>query len=367
MSNRTIAIIGASGKIGSAFSKGLAKSNYRLLLFDYDTKNLKLLAEEIKRSSPSADVEYMNCATEASWEADIIIPDIPAGGEKELAKKIEPFTNRKIVMRFLSANETETLQSLLPGASVAKIFNPAGAVGLNDFPSEPAELQIMTDDVETGEICSEILRVAGYHPVILKNSYNNLNIYQSKINTMETTKWSIDAIHSEIHFKVRHLLVSWVTGSFKNFDATVETEGEDISTAKVRFTADINSISTNNDQRDAHLKTNDFFDAENHPQLIFQSDSFEKTGVENYKLKGTLTIRGISKKIILNVEYGGITKDPWGNTRTGFSLTGKINRKDFGVNFSMVSETGGILLGEDVNINANVEFVKQVAVAAKAA
>jgi polyisoprenoid-binding protein YceI len=184
---------------------------------------------------------------------------------------------------------------------------------------------------------------------------------------MSITKWNLDPTHSEIHFKVKHLMVSWVTGSFKQFNATVETEGDDLTTAKVHFTADINSISTNNEQRDAHLRTGDFFDAENHPQLIFESNKLEKIPAragtdgddENYKLYGTLTMRGTSKKIVLNVEYGGNTQDPWGNTRIGFSISGKINRKDFGVSFSMVSETGGILLGEDVTINANAEFVKQ--------
>jgi polyisoprenoid-binding protein YceI len=184
---------------------------------------------------------------------------------------------------------------------------------------------------------------------------------------MSTTKWNIDSTHSEIHFKVRHLLVSWVTGSFKDFNATVETDGDDITTAKVHFTAAIDSISTNNDQRDAHLKNTDFFDAENHPQLIFESNNLEKIDNENYKLIGTLTMRGVSRKVELKVEYGGSTQDPWGNTRIGFSLSGKINRKDFGVSFSMVSETGGLLLGEDVIINANAEFVKVVALEKKAA
>lgn len=184
---------------------------------------------------------------------------------------------------------------------------------------------------------------------------------------MSTTNWIIDNTHSELHFKVKHLMVSWVTGSFKQFNATVETEGKDMSTAKVRFTADINSISTNNEQRDAHLRTGDFFDAEKYPQLIFESEKLEKINEEDYKVYGTLTMRGVSKKIILNAEYGGITQDPWGNTRIGFSVSGKINRKDFGVSFSMVSETGGILLGEEVTINANAEFVKQAAAEMKAA
>jgi polyisoprenoid-binding protein YceI len=184
---------------------------------------------------------------------------------------------------------------------------------------------------------------------------------------MAKTKWVIDPTHSEIHFKVRHLMVSWVTGSFKQFNATLETKGDDITTAKVHFTADINSISTNNEQRDAHLRTGDFFDAENHPQLIFESEKLEKIDDENYKLHGTLTMRGDNKKVVLNVEYGGITQDPWGNTRNGFSVSGKINRKDFGISFGMVSETGGVLLGDDVIINANAEFVKETVAEAVAA
>ncbi len=176
---------------------------------------------------------------------------------------------------------------------------------------------------------------------------------------MENTKWGIDPTHSEIHFKVKHLMISTVTGQFNTFDGTVETQGEDISTAKVHFSADINSITTNSEQRDGHLKTGDFFDAENHPKLSFEGDKLEKVDEENYKLHGTLTMRGVSKKVTLDAEFGGKTVDPWGFTRIGFSVTGKINRKDFGVSFSMVSETGGILLGEEVKIIANAEFVMQ--------
>jgi polyisoprenoid-binding protein YceI len=175
---------------------------------------------------------------------------------------------------------------------------------------------------------------------------------------MQTTKWALDPTHSEIQFKVRHMLVSNVTGHFKTFNATVATDGDDMQTAKVHFTADINSISTNNEQRDAHLRSGDFFDVDNHPQIIFDADGLEKTGESDYKMNGTLNMRGTAKSISLNVEFGGMIQDPWGNTRVGFSVGGKLNRKDFGVSFSMVSETGGILLGEDITINANVEFVK---------
>ncbi|HYF29885.1 MAG TPA: YceI family protein [Chitinophagaceae bacterium] len=180
---------------------------------------------------------------------------------------------------------------------------------------------------------------------------------------MSTNTWKLDLSHSEVQFKVKHLMISNVTGNFTNFSATVKTERDDFTSARIHFTADIDSISTNNEQRDAHLKNGDFFDAENHPQLSFQSSRLEKIDDENYKLYGTLTMRGTSKDVVLNVEYGGITQDPWGNTRAGFSVTGKIDRQDYGVSFGAVTETGGLLLSNEVKIFANVELVKeQVAV-----
>ena len=177
---------------------------------------------------------------------------------------------------------------------------------------------------------------------------------------MAKVQWKIDPTHSEIQFKVKHLMISKITGEFKKFDATVTTVGDDLSTAKIHFSAEINSISTNNDQRDAHLRGTDFFEAETHPELRFESDKLEKTDEENYKMYGTLTMHGISKKIVLHVGYSGTIQDPWGNTRVGFEVTGKINRKDFGISFGMVSETGGVLLGYDVDIHAQTEFVKQL-------
>jgi polyisoprenoid-binding protein YceI len=178
---------------------------------------------------------------------------------------------------------------------------------------------------------------------------------------MTTTKWSLDPSHSEIQFKVKHLMISTVTGAFNKFTGTVETEGEDFTTAKVHFVADIDSINTNNEHRDAHLKNGDFFDADKHPQLEFIGKGMEKIDEENYKLNGTLSLKGVSKPVSLNVEFGGITQDPWGNTRSGFSINGKINRKDFGMDFNAVGETGGLLLGEEIKLLANAEFVKEVA------
>lgn len=176
---------------------------------------------------------------------------------------------------------------------------------------------------------------------------------------MGTTKWTLDAAHSELQFKIKHMMISTVTGRFNQFDAAVETDGDDFAQSKIKLTAEVKSISTNNEQRDAHLRTGDFFDAENHPQLIFEGEKMEKIDDENYKLHGILEMRGTRKPVTLDVEFGGIMKDPYGLTRAGFSIRGKINRRDFSVSFSLISETGGILLADDVTINAGIEFIKQ--------
>ena len=176
---------------------------------------------------------------------------------------------------------------------------------------------------------------------------------------MTNQTWVLDPTHSELQFKIKHLMISTVTGQFNEFKATVETDNDDFTKAKVHFEATVDSISTNNEQRDAHLKNGDFFDAEKYPVIIFDSERMEKTTEDEYKLYGTLTMRGVSKKVALNTDFGGITKDPWGNTRTGFSVSGKINRHDFGVSFGAASETGGVLLSDEVKINANIQLVKE--------
>jgi polyisoprenoid-binding protein YceI len=176
---------------------------------------------------------------------------------------------------------------------------------------------------------------------------------------MKTNLWVLDPTHSEIQFKVKHLMISTVTGQFNSFSANIESAKDDFSDAKVKFTADISSISTNNEQRDNHLKTGDFFDAENHPKLTFTGEKLEKISEDNYKVHGTLTMRGVSKPEKFDVEFGGITTDPWGNTRTGFSLSGKILRSNYGITFGTVSETGGVMLSDEIKIFANAQFVKQ--------
>jgi polyisoprenoid-binding protein YceI len=174
------------------------------------------------------------------------------------------------------------------------------------------------------------------------------------------TKWNLDLAHSELAFKVRHMMITNVKGEFRKFDAGIAANGTDFSNASIDVTIDAPSISTNDETRDNHLKSADFFDVANHGTLTFQGKSFKKVDDDEYKLTGILTIKGISKEVTLDVEFGGINKDPWGNEKVGFSVEGKINRKDFGLNWNAALETGGVLVGEEVKISAEVQFVKQV-------
>jgi len=177
---------------------------------------------------------------------------------------------------------------------------------------------------------------------------------------MSLTKWSLDPNHSEISFKIKHLMISTVTGQFKKFSLEGETESDDFNSArKIEFTADIDSIDTNNAQRDAHLKSADFFNIEKNPQIHFSGKKYEVNDGEG-TLSGDLTIAGISKPVTLHVEFGGVIKDPFGQTKAGFTITGKINRKDFGITYNAALETGGVLLGDEIKINAEIQLVKQV-------
>ena len=175
---------------------------------------------------------------------------------------------------------------------------------------------------------------------------------------METT-WQLDPTHSELGFKVKHLMITNIKGEFRNFSA--EIDGEDFSKAAISATIDTSSIFTNEDNRDAHLKNADFFDVDNHKEMTFKGNSYTKIDDENYELTGMLSIKGISKEIKLAVEYGGTSKDPGGNEKMGFSINGKINRNDYGLNFNAALETGGFLLGEEVKISADLQFVKKTA------
>jgi polyisoprenoid-binding protein YceI len=155
------------------------------------------------------------------------------------------------------------------------------------------------------------------------------------------------------------MMISTVTGNFKKFDATVETEGEDFTTAKVTFTVDVDSIDTKNEQRDGHLKSVDFFDTANFPEFKFVATKYENVDNDgSYEVYGDLTIRGITRNEKFDAEFGGVIKDPWGNTRAGLTITGKINRKDFGLTWSGATETGSLIVSEDVKIHVALEFVK---------
>ena len=176
---------------------------------------------------------------------------------------------------------------------------------------------------------------------------------------MQTTKWVLDPTHSEILFKVKHLMITNVKGEFRKFNASLTSDGSNFSKAAVSVTIDADSVFTNEENRDNHLKGADFFDVENNKEITFVGTSFDKIDEDNFTLKGMLTIKGVSKEISLDVEIGGIHKDPWGNEKAGFAISGKINRKDFGLNWNAALETGGVLVSEEVKINAEVQFVKQ--------
>jgi polyisoprenoid-binding protein YceI len=178
------------------------------------------------------------------------------------------------------------------------------------------------------------------------------------MNQSEKTKWVIDPAHSEIQFKVKHLVISNVTGGFDKFGGTVYSTGNDFTDAQIDFKADINSINTNQPDRDNHLKSPDFFDAANHPELSFVSKGLRKKGNSGFVLSGDLTIRGMSKQIELEGEFGGIVKDPYGNTKAGFELTGKINRKEFGLHWNAITEAGGMVVADEIKLMMNVELVK---------
>ena len=176
---------------------------------------------------------------------------------------------------------------------------------------------------------------------------------------MSTTKWVIDPMHSTIGFKVKHLMISTVSGEFGTYEGSLETQGDSFANASASFTAQVDSISTSNEQRDGHLKSPEFFDAAAHPSITFKSTSFEKKGDDEYVMNGDLTLRGVTKPVSLNVEYNGMVQDPYGNTKAGFSAHGKINRKDFGLAWSAVTEAGSVVVGEEIKLVLDVQLLKQ--------
>ena len=182
---------------------------------------------------------------------------------------------------------------------------------------------------------------------------------------METTekgikiKWNIDTDHSEIGFRVKHLMIANVRGSFKEFDGSIYTTDDDFLSAEIDFWINAASITTRNENRDAHLKNVDFFDVENFKEINFSGNTIEKLDTDNYALYGDLTMKGIKKQIKLNVEFAGVVKDPWGNHKAVFNINGKINRKDWGLNWNAVLETSGVLVSDDVWINCELQLIRQ--------
>jgi polyisoprenoid-binding protein YceI len=175
---------------------------------------------------------------------------------------------------------------------------------------------------------------------------------------MSKTNWVIDPTHSEIGFKVKHMMFTNVSGKFNSFEAQIAYEEADFTTASIQFSADVNSIDTHQADRDLHLRSADFFDVEHFPTLTFESESVEKTGDSSFNIHGVLTLKGVSKKIVLKADYSGLMQDPWGNTKIGLAIQGIINRKDYGLTWNAALEKGGVLVGEDVTLVADVQFIK---------
>jgi len=173
-----------------------------------------------------------------------------------------------------------------------------------------------------------------------------------------TTKWNIDNMHSEIGFKVRHMMISNVRGSFANFSATVETADEEFTSPSFSFSANIDSIQTGVSDRDGHLISADFFDAANYPTLDFATNSVEKIAEDKFAIHGYMTIKGKTLPVVLNAEYAGIVQDPYGQIKAGLTVDGKIKRSDFGLTWSAVTEAGKVVVGDDIHLTAELQFIK---------
>ena len=186
----------------------------------------------------------------------------------------------------------------------------------------------------------------------------------SETESLTKTKWIIDPAHSEIGFKVRHLMITNVKGIFKEYEASIYTAGEDFTTAEVHVVVNPASVDTGDPNRDAHLKGPDFFDTDVHTQIHFTSDDaydiIDNDG--SYDVYGDLTIKGIKKQIKLAIEFGGIQKDPWGNVKAGMTVNAKINRKDWGLNWNAALETGGVLVSDEIRISCEIQLVKSLEV-----
>ena len=182
---------------------------------------------------------------------------------------------------------------------------------------------------------------------------------ETATTTAVRTKWSIDLPHSEFSFKVRHLMITNVKGVFREVEGDIYTRGEDFLTSEINVRIKAASIDTGDEKRNMHLKSPDFFDVENYRELVFAGKKFQKTDEDKYVLYGELTIKGVTLPVKLDVEFNGLMKDPWGRQKAGFTIDGKINRKDWELNWNTTLETGGVLVGEEVKINCEVQLVKE--------
>jgi|SRR5688500_423808 len=173
------------------------------------------------------------------------------------------------------------------------------------------------------------------------------------------TKWIIDPAHSEVGFKVKHLMITNIKGNFGEYDASIYTTGDDFMTAEVDFWINAASINSGSPDRDTHLRSADFLDVETYPQINFVGNTYETVDKDgSYELYGDLTIKGITKRIKLDIEYGGVVRDPWGNEKAGVTVNGKVNRKDWGLNWNAALETGGVLVGDEVRIDCEFQLRK---------
>lgn len=183
-------------------------------------------------------------------------------------------------------------------------------------------------------------------------------LFLAASSVLAQTSWVVDKSHSKIGFSVKHLVITDVDGFFKDYDAQITTQGEDFTKANIDFKISTNSIFTDNEDRDKHLRSDDFFNSEQFPQITFKGKSMRKIGNNKYKLTGDLTIRDVTKKIELDVVYNGMVKDPWGNTKVGFKITGKLNRFDYNLKWNKAIETGSLVVGKEVKLNIDLQLKK---------
>lgn len=176
---------------------------------------------------------------------------------------------------------------------------------------------------------------------------------------MAKTKWAVDTTHSSIDFTIRHMMIAKVKGTFREFDAAIEADLDDLTTADIAFTVDVASIDTRNEDRDAHLRSADFFDVENHPKMTFKATKIVRTGDGEYDVTGDLTIRGVTRQETFALTFEGAGKDPWGNFKAGFSVEGAIKRSDYGLTWNAALETGGVLVGDEVKVHLEIEAAQQ--------